>query len=280
VIVPSRKGLLSFTGSAQTTSNRIWVFSQEETREKVAKMIILHEYPFSIVEHQGFIVLMRTAQPNFTMPGRKAIRSNCIKLFNSMKAQLMQKTAKAKCILLTTDLWTASNLTGHMVVTAHYITDNWKLLKVIIGFRPLPPPHTGLAIEDCLSQTLIDWKAVNKLAFVTLENVAMTWLQRFLNNCSQALGSATSPYFHVQCLAHVINLVVKDGLQTVGTAVERLRASVHYFHGLSARMDLFEKALAIVHIDINKKHPCKDIPTWWNSTFFDDQILNSMQTSI
>jgi hypothetical protein len=89
-----------------------------------------------------------------------------------------------------------------MVVTAHYITDNWKLLKVIIGFRPLPPPHTGLAIADCLSQTLIDWKAVNKLAFVTLDNaslntVAMTWLQRFVNNRSQALGSVTLPYFHV-----------------------------------------------------------------------------------
>jgi hypothetical protein len=32
-------------------------------------------------------------------------------------------------------------------------------------------------------------------------------------------------------------------------------------------MDLFEKALAIVHININKKHPCKDVPAWWNSTF-------------
>jgi hypothetical protein len=202
VIIPDRQGLLSFTGSAQTTSNRIWVFSQEETQEKLAKMIILHKYPFSIVKHQGFIELMQTAQPNFTMPGRKAIRSNCIKLFNSMKAQLMQKMAKAKHILLTTDLWTASDLTGYMVVTAHYITDNWKLLKVIIGFRPLPPPHTGLAIADCLSQTLIDWKAVNKLAFVTLDNaslntVAMTWLQRFVNNRSQALGSVTLPYFHV-----------------------------------------------------------------------------------
>jgi hypothetical protein len=36
-------------------------------------MIILHEYPFSIAKHQGFIKLMQTAQPNFTMPGRKAI---------------------------------------------------------------------------------------------------------------------------------------------------------------------------------------------------------------
>jgi hypothetical protein len=100
VIVPARQGLLSFTGSAQTTSKRIWVFSQEETQEKLAKMIILHKYPFSIVKHQGFIKLMRTAQPNFTMPGCKAFQSNCIKLFNSMKAQLMQKNGQSQAYLV------------------------------------------------------------------------------------------------------------------------------------------------------------------------------------
>jgi hypothetical protein len=32
-------------------------------------------------------------------------------------------------------------------------------------------------------------------------------------------------------------------------------------------MDLFEKVLVAVKIDINKKHPSKDVPTQWNATF-------------
>lgn len=88
-----------------------------------------------MVEHWGFIDFMRLAQPNFVMPGRKTIRNNCIKIFNTMKAQEIQRMAKTNRISLTTDLWTASDLTGYMVVTAHYITNKWNLVKKIIGFR-------------------------------------------------------------------------------------------------------------------------------------------------
>jgi hypothetical protein len=68
-------------------------------------------------------------------------------------------------------------------------------------------------------------------------------------------------------------LVVKDGLALVGTAVERLRESVQYIHGSSACMDMFEKALVAVKININKKHPSKDVPTQWNATFLMIQSL-------
>jgi hypothetical protein len=180
--------------------------------------------------------------------------------------------AKASQIALTTDLWTASDLTGYMVVTAHYIDLNWRLTKRIIGFRPLPPLHTGQAIADRLTQTLLDWKAINKVAFVTLDNassnnLAMTRLQRFLDDRSHPGGTTTSAYFHVRCLAHVINLVVKEGLKVASTSIEQLRASVLYIHGSSSRIDAFDKALQTVHINVNKRHPCKDVPTRWNATY-------------
>jgi hypothetical protein len=112
-------------------------------------MIIQHEYPFAMVEHQGFIDFMTTVQPQFKMPGRQTLCNNCIKLYKKMKEGLMAQMAKeAKYISLTTDLWTASDLTGYMVFTAHYINKKWKLIKLIISFLPLPPPHTGQAISD------------------------------------------------------------------------------------------------------------------------------------
>jgi hypothetical protein len=135
-------------------------------------MIILHEYPFSIVEHKGFVEFMQSAQPKFVMPGRKTIRSDCVKMFQNMKIDQIARVSRASHIALTTDLWTASDLTGYMVVTAHYINAKWELIRLIISFRPLPPPHTGQAISDRLSQALLDWKAVNKVAFVTLDNAS------------------------------------------------------------------------------------------------------------
>ena len=97
-------------------------------------MIIQHKYPFAINEHEGFIDFKQLAQLNFTILGRKTIQNDCIRIFKKMKAIQIAMMTKSKAISLSTDLWTASDLTGYMVVTAHYITKKWELHKLIIGF--------------------------------------------------------------------------------------------------------------------------------------------------
>ena len=83
-------------------------------------------------------------------------------------------------------------------------------------------------ISDRLSQILLEWKALNKVAFVTLDNassnnVAVSRLQRFIHDRSQTPGiPATSNFFHIRCAAHVINLIVKDGLKQISGPIERL----------------------------------------------------------
>ncbi|KAI7958773.1 hypothetical protein MJO28_002564 [Puccinia striiformis f. sp. tritici] len=263
------QGILSFSGRAPA----VWIFSQEETRKKLAEMVIRQEYSFSTVEHEGFIEFMKVAQPKFVIPGRLTVRNDCVKIYEMLKSVEKVKMSKADHIGITTDLWTSSDLTGYMVVTAHYITREWGLTKTIISFRPLLSPHTGQVIADRLSQVLIEWKALQKLAFVTLDNassnnLAVSRLQRFISDRSSLTDRpATSRYFHVRCLAHVINLVVKDGLKQISSALEHLRESVKYIHGSSSRIEAFDRALVASNIDPKKKHPSKDVPTQWNATY-------------
>ncbi|KAG9458790.1 hypothetical protein H6P81_003298 [Aristolochia fimbriata] len=42
-------------------------FNQERSRTDLARMIILHEYPFSIVDHVGFRIYSKNLQPDFNM---------------------------------------------------------------------------------------------------------------------------------------------------------------------------------------------------------------------
>jgi hypothetical protein len=65
----------------------------------------------------------------------------------------------------------------------------------------------------------------------------------------------------------VINLVVKEGLKVASTSIQQLRASVLYIYGSSSRINAFNKSLQTVHINVNKRHPCKDVPTRWNATY-------------
>ncbi|KAI7938635.1 hypothetical protein MJO28_014214 [Puccinia striiformis f. sp. tritici] len=89
--------------------------------------IVEHPGFIDFVEHPGFIDFMATTQPLFVMPGRQTVRNDCLKLFNHTKAVEMARMSQALKISLTTesDLWTASDMTGYIVVTGHYIDAKW-----------------------------------------------------------------------------------------------------------------------------------------------------------
>lgn len=111
-------------------------FRQEEGRKNLAEMIILHEYPISMVEHYGFRKYSKTLQPGFKVPCRTTTRKDIMKRYEDEKDNILALLRKVKSrISLTTDMWTASNQRkGYMAVTSHFIDNAWKLQSRIIRY--------------------------------------------------------------------------------------------------------------------------------------------------
>lgn len=63
-------------------------FDQESSRRELARMILLHKLPFSIVECVGFRNFLKCLQPQFEMVSRDTIESDCMKIYNSEKQKL------------------------------------------------------------------------------------------------------------------------------------------------------------------------------------------------
>ncbi|PON68109.1 Zinc finger, BED-type, partial [Trema orientale] len=63
-------------GSPAVTTH---TFDPEVARKKLAHMIILHEYPLSMVEHIGFIEFLNFICPSFQVVSRNTIRSDILK---------------------------------------------------------------------------------------------------------------------------------------------------------------------------------------------------------
>jgi hypothetical protein len=248
-----------------------WEFSQEKSRELLAKMIILHECPFRMVEHHLFREFVTSLQPEFQIVGRHTIRDDCIKIYNEMKLKMIEEISVIQRVALTTDLWTSTDQTGYMVVTAHYIDNKWDLKKRIIGFKPLPSPHTSQAISDRISQSMLEWNLTDKCAFITLDNASandasIKRIQRLVNERRLGGLDANGAYFHLRCAAHVINLVVKDGLKSVSLGISKLRSSVKWIRQSPTRKEAFNNAVKSCGI-ISDKKPTTDVATRWNSTF-------------
>jgi len=69
-------------------------FDQEKSRLELVKMIILHEYPLSIVSHIGFRSFVSSLQPQFKIVSRNTIKSDILKVHQAMKAKMTKVMEK------------------------------------------------------------------------------------------------------------------------------------------------------------------------------------------
>ncbi|XP_071709276.1 zinc finger BED domain-containing protein RICESLEEPER 3-like [Rutidosis leptorrhynchoides] len=86
------------------------MFEQKEVRKELASMIILHEYPLSMVEHVGFRHFTSSLQPLFKAVSRNTIKKDIFEIYDFEKAKTMSllETSKSR-LAITTDMWTSSN---------------------------------------------------------------------------------------------------------------------------------------------------------------------------
>jgi hypothetical protein len=94
-------------------------------------------------ENPLFQKFLASLQPKFKIFSQTTLQSDVMQLYKSMKGDIARKISQFNRMALTTDLWTSSNQTPFMVVSAHYISADWTLRKRLIGFKELPTPHTG-----------------------------------------------------------------------------------------------------------------------------------------
>uniref|UniRef100_A0A803MHQ8 Transposase n=1 Tax=Chenopodium quinoa TaxID=63459 RepID=A0A803MHQ8_CHEQI len=71
---------------------------------------------------------------------------------------------------------------------------------------------------------------------------------------------------HVRCIAHIINLIVWDGIREHGVCIDRVRNAVKYVKNSPARILRFKDLVQKANID-SKSSLSFDVPTRWNSTY-------------
>ena len=111
-------------------------FDQESSQRELANMIILHEYPLSMVEHIGFRRFLSSVQPLFKVVSRNTIKNDILMIYDYEKSKTMSLLESNESrIAITTDMWTCNNQKkGFMAITAHFIDESWKLQSRIIRY--------------------------------------------------------------------------------------------------------------------------------------------------
>jgi hypothetical protein len=247
-----------------------WKFDQEIARSELVKLVVLHGLPFSFVEYVGFRKFCAVVNPWFKPISRVTIQNDCIEAYHQYRSY--NETFFKNCnhrVSLTGDMWTSNQKLGYLCITCHWIDKNWKVKHRIIRFCLVETPHDAWNIFGVVLQSIRDWNIESKICSFTLDNAEVnTKMIGHLrtNLVDRKLIHHKGKLLHIRCAAHVLNLIVQDGLKSMDSVVDNIRNSVKYIRSSQHRIEQFDKM--VLQNGIECKHqPSLDVSTRWNSTF-------------
>ena len=243
-------------------------FDQEKLKYLLVKMFIALELPFSKVEHPDFQEFISNLNPKFSLISRTTLARDTLLLWDVEKAKLKIFLAQHwQRVSLTADTWTSIQNLCYMCVTAHFIDNNWTLQNRVLSFCQVTG-HTGEVMANTIDNCLTEW-GLNNIMAVTLDNASsndlgIKHLKKKLLSCNSLL--MRGEYMHLRCCAHILNLIVKEGLKDLEKSVLRIRGAVKYARSSPHRFAKFKTCVERSNTEY-KGLVCLDVETRWNSTY-------------
>nr|XP_043619135.1 zinc finger BED domain-containing protein DAYSLEEPER-like isoform X2 [Erigeron canadensis] len=249
-----------------SSSINVWSHDDLAIKEALLDFFVCAEVPFKLVEHWAFVRMVYQLNGKVKLPSRHKLSKDIAKYYLEERSKLFLYLSDPKTTIhLTTDTWTSScQKVNYMVVTAHFIDENWVMHKRIINFRPIES-HSGDDIGPELLRCIDCWGIQNVMT-ITLDNAssndkAIEYLLKELPNLYDK-----GKHFHVRCMAHILNLIVKDALRSQTHHVERVQKAIRYIRRSTQRITKFKECMEKEKIE-SEMFLCLDYPTRWNSTY-------------
>nr|KAJ0210891.1 hypothetical protein LSAT_V11C400199240 [Lactuca sativa] len=244
----------------------VWKHDEDRIKKAMLNLFVVGELPFKFVENEAFIEYTNALNGKVKIPSRHKISRDVAKFYVEERKKLLTFFANPhNMIHLTTDSWTSScQKTNYMVVTGHFIDDDWVMHKRILNFRPIDT-HVGEDVGRLLLECIHEWGIKNVMTIsvdnATTNDKALEFLTKKLPNLYEG-----GKHFHVRCVAHILNLIVKDGLKYHNSHVSCVQRAVKYIRHSTARIRKFKKCMKDSDLE-GDKFLCGECPTRWNSTF-------------
>ncbi|KAI3976965.1 hypothetical protein MKX01_008823 [Papaver californicum] len=251
-------------------------------REKIAMAIVKHNYPLDVVEHEGFRDICSYVNANVKHISRDTAQEDIFQLHRKQKDLIIKRLSSALGnICLTLDLWKSGTTDGYICLSAHFIDPDLVLQKLVLNFLHLQTQQADHVTASMVVSVLGDWGIEEKIFSITSNNSDVTCAKALMDQLYRIILPSARSYFHVPCCAHILNLMVKEGLTTANVAVEKVRESVKYLKGSEVTKALFLHTAMKLEL-APKRYLCLDVPTRWNSTsiMLDSSIVSRKYLSI
>jgi hypothetical protein len=132
--------------------------------QNLAKLVIAKSLPLSFVEGEEIDDFVKSLDLKYDLPGIGKLRNKLIPSnVERIKSNIKKILQGLKKINISSDIWSEPSLRAFIAFGAHGITEEWKLIKCILGVKRLLGSHTNAIIYKEFLELAKEFNIENKL---------------------------------------------------------------------------------------------------------------------
>ncbi|KNA20951.1 hypothetical protein SOVF_047630 [Spinacia oleracea] len=248
------------------TINQLTFFPMGVRRD-LAKAIILHDYPLSMVDHMGFRELFNSV---YSLVSQNTLKNDISKIheFNRGISMRLFNETKSR-IAITVDKWISCDQTKrYIAITGQIINNDWKVQRRMMRFVNVPCAYTNESVAKLTAECLFDWDVASKISTIAIDYAfdekLTDILADHLSSSSLILGGKL---LRMRCFARTTSLMVKEGFDVIGNVIEKIRESILFWTTTPQRERDFKEASRELSISESDSKLNLDSVSKWNTTF-------------
>ncbi|GAV09383.1 hypothetical protein RvY_18932 [Ramazzottius varieornatus] len=247
---------------------------QQAIDDRLKRLITGGNLPFALVDYPEVREFAQALNPLYEVPSRFTLKAWLCADFEKYRQKVKAELANVPGrISLTLDPWISVAHEGYLGLMAHWVTSEFELQKLLLGFVSLPAEHTGEALKEKVMSILRDYGIAHKTFAWTMDGAAN--MKAFFNDMkpelqlerqSQNVTTEVSE-FRRRCVCQVMNNVAEVGIEDDLKLVSWVREMVKFIRKPKAKKQYI--ALRESEKDRDKdRHPRLplDVSTRWSST--------------
>nr|XP_023872413.1 zinc finger BED domain-containing protein RICESLEEPER 2-like [Quercus suber] len=126
--------------------------------------------------------------------------------------------------------------------------------------------------------SLREW-SIDGIFTLTVDNASSNLTTiKFLQRATKDWNGTVlgNEYMHMRCCAHILNLIVGEGLKEIDASVSKVREAVRYVKSSPNRSQIFRSFMETLGME-SKSLLSQDVPTRWNSTYIMLEITEKFE---
>jgi hypothetical protein len=156
--------------------------------------------------------MARLATSNPTLLTPRTARRRLRKIVQEDQHRILSDLPQNAKLSIALDCWTSPFQQAFMAITGYFLDQDWKYREILLGFEPLHGKHSGVNLSQVLFDCLQEHQIIDRVLAVTTDNASNNdTLVGSIQTSMQALDLPNHiPIVRIPCLAHVIQLSLKD----------------------------------------------------------------------